>query len=147
LRYLDGRQAVLKLKIQLSSYTGILLCMSIPMMTGTAVATVIAVVSAVALSVMLMGTAFGTAAYRTGGIGGKGFAAMVVGTAVIVVMPRIAYAVMKMGGLDRAIRHRVRDGASHIGERKGVAFPVLIGKPVITAGHYRQRKYATCKNG
>jgi hypothetical protein len=123
-----------------------LLLMSVSVMTGTVTATVVAVVSAVMLSAMLMGSALDTVAYRAGGIRRKGFAVMVVGTAVIVVMPRIAYAVMVMGGLNRAIRHRIRDGAPDIGKHNGAVFSVRMGKPVITARHCRQRKYAARKN-
>jgi hypothetical protein len=122
-------------------HTNLLLRMSISVMTGT----VIAVAPAVILSIMLMSSAFSTVAYRTGGVGRKGFAAVVVGTAVIVVMSRKAYPVMIMSGLNRAIRHRVKGDAPDIGKRNGVAFSVRMGKPVITARHYRQRKYAARK--
>jgi hypothetical protein len=127
-------------------HINLLLLMPVSVMTGTAVATVITVVSAIMLFVMLMGSALGTAAYRTGGIGRKCFAAVIMGTAVIVVMPRIAYTVMVMGGLNRAIRYRVRCGAPHIGKHNRAASSVRMGKPVITARHCCQRKHTACQN-
>jgi hypothetical protein len=127
-------------------HTNLLLFVSVFMMTGTAVATVIAVMSAILLSVMLMGSALRTVAYRTSGVGDKGFASVVVGTAVIVIMPRIAYAVMVMGGLNWAIRHGVKGYTPDIGKRNGITVFSRMGESVITSCHYCQKKYTGCRN-
>jgi hypothetical protein len=127
-------------------HTNLLLFVPVFMMAGTAVAIVIAVMSAILLSVMLMGSALRTAAYRTSGVGGKGFAPMVVGTAVIVIMPRITYVVMIMGGLSQAIHHGVKGYAQDIGKRNDITVFSRMGESVLTSCHCCQKKYTNCQN-